>query len=610
MSEPRIAFFGNPDEYKELIDFLNRKSMRVSAISSFDNKIEVNPDIIIYDKSSQDYLKNIHSIKKNFPQTPLILLSNPLDHIRLSKIPQVDTIYFKPLKNFDGIYNIALEAAKNKKDITAPALKPGIKFSDYEKNYKQIFENVKEAIFITDEQGIIEYANPSAGEVYGYTAKEFLGMSCAQLITDPFHHVFKKYLDDVKTKGFFSGETIDIHKNGKKIYTQVRGSQIKIGGLTHLLAIIKNITTEKQLLAKLSRFNDIIENSSDMISISTSKKEVTYINQAGLDLLGWDSLTHKQIKDVHPEWALDIIENVGLPHALKHRVWVGETAVLTAKGETIPVSQLIMVHKSQENGQVEYLSTVIRNITDRIEAEKEREVLIKTLEQQNAEMERFVYTVSHDLKAPLVTITGFINLLMIETEDNQISIPDFSFADCALRIKNSAGKMSRLLDDLLNFSRAGRVVGELVNVNFYQIAQEAIDQTEINLKNKHVAIKLKHDLPDVKCDKDRIVEVMVNLIDNAVKFIGDTNEPEIEIGVTNENSKNIFFIRDNGIGIEPAYFDKIFELFERLDHATEGTGVGLAVVKRIIEYHDCSIWAESQGSGQGSVFYFTLPQAD
>jgi len=596
------------------MDFFNKKSMQVSVTPLFDQEFEtltgLNPDVIIYDKnnSSKDYLKSINSINANYPGTPVILLSDKTDYIRLSDIPQVDSICFKPVVNFDRIHNSISKIIDNKKDVTASFSKPETVFFEDEANsYKNIFDNVQEAIFIIEEHGMIEYANPAASKIYGYDSDEFIGMSCTKLITEESHHVFRKYL---KTKGPFTGETIDIHKNGKKIYTQVRGSRMKIRGVTHLFAIIRDITKEKQLLAELSRFNEIIKNSNDMISISNAQKEVTYINQAGLDLLGWDSFKNKQIKNAHPEWALDIVRTIGLPHAVEHGFWVGETAVLNKEGKTIPVSQLIMVHKSEETGQIEYLSTVIRNIADQKEAEKEREILIKTLEQQNAEMERFVYTVSHDLKAPLVTITGFINLLMSETEKHQVSIPDFSFVDCALRIKNSAHKMSRLLDDLLNFSRAGRVIGDLVNVNFYQITQEAIDQTEINLKSKNVAVKLKNNFPDIKCDKVRIVEVMVNLIDNAVKFMGDLTEPEIEIGVTSENGENIFFVKDNGIGIEQAYKDKIFELFERLDQSTDGTGVGLAVVKRIIEFHNCKIWIDSQGPGKGTTFYFTLPPAD
>ena len=614
MPTPLVVFFCSPDNHIKSIDFFRKNAIQVSTVSSIDemsdNHAFAKADVVIYDKNngSSDYLNTINHIKTNYPDKPVVILSDKTSHINLNSVSQADLIYFKPLNDIEHFYT-TISGVILSKHAKLDSSAQGIDLFEDHIDFKKIFENLQEAIFITDEQSIIVYANPAACSIYGYETDEFTGMSCKDIIAEEFYPVYEKYLDDVKAKGCFAGEAIDIHKSGRKIFTQVRGIEINIKGLTYLVAIIRDVTNEKHMLSELSYFKEIIENSSDLIATGSETEKVTYINKAGLDMLGWNSCLDKDIKNAHPDWALDIVKKVGIPHASEHGVWVGETAIINKKGRIIPVSQLIMAHKSPITGKIEYMSTVMRDITDRKEAEMERERLIKTLEQKNAELERFVYTVSHDLKAPLVTIAGFISLLMDEIENYEVEIPDFSFSDCAMRIKSSAVKMSQLLDDLLNFSRAGRVVGDFEKVNFYDIVQEAIDSIEVNLKDNNVAVKLKQNFPDVKCDKERIVEVLVNLIDNAVKFMGDNNEPEIEIGVKNKNREPVFFVKDNGIGIEKMYMDKIFELFERLNHSTNGTGVGLALVKRIIEYHNCRIWVESQGEGKGSTFYFSLPPA-
>ncbi len=237
--------------------------------------------------------------------------------------------------------------------------------------------------------------------------------------------------------------------------------------------------------------------------------------------------------------------------------------------------------------------------------------VIQELETKNAELERFTYTVSHDLKSPLITIRGFIGFLEkdIETANMERFHADLN------RIRDATNKMQRLLEDLLRLSRVGRVVDSPAPIPFEEIAWEAVMMVTGQVVERRAEVTVAEEMPIVLVDKPRLVEVMQNLVDNALKFMGTQPKPQVIIGVrlterpTETLQWPVFVVCDNGIGIEARYHEKIFGLFDKLDSQSEGTGVGLALVKRIIEFHGGQIWVESDGKGLGSCFCFTLPPA-
>ncbi len=231
-----------------------------------------------------------------------------------------------------------------------------------------------------------------------------------------------------------------------------------------------------------------------------------------------------------------------------------------------------------------------------------REDLIDELSAKNAELERFTYTVSHDLKSPLVTINGFLGYLEEDIASGNME----RFKVDIKRIQDAVNKMHVLLNELLELSRIGRLMNPPEEVAFAEIVREALENVEGQLQNRGIAFTLQPDLPTVYGDRQRLVEVLQNLLDNATKFMGEQSDPRIEIGQSgDENGKPVFFVRDNGIGIAPEHHERIFSLFDKLNPRTEGTGIGLAIVKRIIEVHGGRIWVESE-AGMGSTFYFTL----
>lgn len=233
----------------------------------------------------------------------------------------------------------------------------------------------------------------------------------------------------------------------------------------------------------------------------------------------------------------------------------------------------------------------------------QRQSFIKELESKNAELERFTYTVSHDLKSPLVTITGFLGYL----EKDALSGDQTKVRSTIGRITKAAQKMQALLNDLLELSRVGRIMNTPEHVAFEEIVREAVERVRGRLDATKAEIKLQEKLPMVYCDRIRLVEVVQNLIDNAAKYANPQFIPCIEIGAKQDDEEQIIlFVHDNGLGIDSQFHERIFGLFNKLDTRTEGTGIGLTLVKRIIEVHGGQIWVESE-LGQGATFYFTLP---
>ena len=250
--------------------------------------------------------------------------------------------------------------------------------------------------------------------------------------------------------------------------------------------------------------------------------------------------------------------------------------------------------------------SVLRDISERKKAIEDREELIIELEARNAELERFTYTVSHDLKSPLVTIKGFLGLLHqdIRLNDTERVARDIE------QIGNAADMMARLLDELLELSRIGRLMNPPEAVALSELAADAASLVAGQIAERGVLVEIDPLMPVVHGDRVRLLEVYQNLIDNAVKFMGDQPEPHIEIRAEQRDGEVFCSVKDNGVGIAPQHFENVFGLFNRLDVAAEGTGIGLALVKRIVEVHGGKIWAESEGEGHGSTFFFTLPVHD
>ncbi len=269
-------------------------------------------------------------------------------------------------------------------------------------------------------------------------------------------------------------------------------------------------------------------------------------------------------------------------------------------------------------GKIVKLTGTFQNIDKYKKAEAERERLLAELEAKNRELESFVYTVSHDLKAPLVSMNGFSSALKKEYE-NQLGEKGKHYLE---RIQANVAQMDSLIASLLELSRIGQVVGPTEGIDVAALLREIRDALAIRLKEAGAKFVVQEPLPTVRADRSRIRQVFVNLIDNAVKFKSAERALRIEVGCRQQSGFHRFHVTDNGIGIPHQYQDQIFAPFQKLHSEIEGVGIGLALVKKIVEHHGGRVWLESPSAkfipskaegigtgdeGAGATFYFTLP---
>ena len=239
------------------------------------------------------------------------------------------------------------------------------------------------------------------------------------------------------------------------------------------------------------------------------------------------------------------------------------------------------------------------------ENEKKLEVALAELADKNTELETFVYTVSHDLKTPIVTIEGFIGALREDFGDRI----DKDAEKYLNYMSDASRNMELLINDLLYLSRIGRLPERKTEFPFDDIMETVLKTLQHHIDESGVTLNVEKGLPLVYGEMERLGQVMENLLSNAIKYIGKENPyPRIDIGAMDLNGRKVFFVRDNGVGIEKRYQKKIFEIFQRLPAAkkiAEGTGVGMTIVKRIIDHHDGEIWLDSE-PGKGTTFFFTI----
>ncbi|MFZ2163281.1 MAG: PAS domain S-box protein [Sideroxyarcus sp.] len=276
-----------------------------------------------------------------------------------------------------------------------------------------------------------------------------------------------------------------------------------------------------------------------------------------------------------------------------------------------------VVPESDANGNVVSALTIWSDITERKQAEEEIRTLNHELEQRvaartaeleaaNKELESFSYSVSHDLRTPLRAIDGFSHILLDDYADKL----DEEGKRLLNVVRNNTGRMGQLIDDILKFSRAGRLEINYSEIDMEQLAFSVFVELRPVVAGDKLQMEIEH-IPPARGDSAMLRQVFVNLLSNAIKFSGDRDAPRILVGATVKDDETIYYVKDNGAGFDMQYADKLFGVFQRLHGVTEfeGTGIGLAIVKRIITRHGGRVWAEGK-VGEGAAFYFALPKRE
>ncbi len=306
---------------------------------------------------------------------------------------------------------------------------------------------------------------------------------------------------------------------------------------------------------------------------------------------GWSDILHPDDREMMDQYLREEVISKRAAFDKEYRI------IRKSDGEIRWVYGLGEVDFDAEGNTISLIGT-IQDITERKRAEEE-------LNSKNIELEQFLYTVSHDLRSPLVTVKTFLGFLEqdMSAADGARIAKDLEF------INSAADRMEALLNELLDMARVGRAILPHEDVTFRELAAEALDAVAGQVSAGRVEVQVSDADLILHGDRRRLLQIWQNLLDNAVKYMGDQPAPLIRIGVEQQQGETVFHVCDNGIGIDPAYQEKVFGIFEQIDRQSGGVGMGLTMVRRIVELYGGQIRLESGGEGQGCCFRFTLPEA-
>lgn len=479
-----------------------------------------------------------------------------------------------------------------------------------------LVESTDEGIIAKDLEGVISAWNRGAERLYGYSASEAIGQKI-NVITPPEklaeeQQIFERLQRGQRTESL---ETERMRKDGQRINVLMTISPIydakgKIIGASNLSHdITARIATEKRLHAAHEAQQSMINHIADPILIKDRQHRWIGGNKSFWEFIGLpaENLIGKTDYDFFPKEEADLFwerdEKVFTSGMVDH----SEENVTDAKGKTHIMSTKKATFQG-ENGEL-FLVAVTHDITDTKQKEMQLLKYTQELKRSNQELDDFAYIASHDLKEPL---RGMLTQTSFLLEDYQDTL-DAEGIRRLRRLIYLSQRMDKLISDLLYFSRLGRTEMAVQETDPNEVVGEIRQMMDILLKERNARIVV-HPMPNIVCDKLRVGEVFRNLITNAVKY-NDKPEPLVEVGYE-ENvkgpagiEKSAFYVKDNGVGIEPQFHEAIFRIFKRLDNPAlkneEGTGSGLTFVKKIIERHRGHIWLISE-PGKGSTFYFTL----
>lgn len=372
---------------------------------------------------------------------------------------------------------------------------------------------------------------------------------------------------------------------------------------------------EEALLMSEERYRSLVELSPDALFVQINDK-IVFINTAGVKLMGGhrakDIIGRSASGFIHPEDRKRIQLRIRKLHEERKPLRFLEHRIIRLDGVAINVEMAAtpLTFEGKEAAQV-----ILHDITERKRSEEEIRRLNLELEQRvvertaeleaaNKELEAFSYSVSHDLRAPLRHIEGFIEIVRA----TQASALDDEGRRHLQTIADSSRQMGKLIDDLLGFSRTARVELRKVHVNLNDLVKSVLHEMEPDTGGRDIQWTMG-ELPQVEGDPALLRQVIFNLLSNALKYTRTRRQARIEIGSTQTDNETVIFVRDNGVGFDPRYAQKLFGVFQRLHRAAEfeGTGVGLANVRRIITRHGGRTWAESDVD-EGATFFFSLPK--
>lgn len=485
-----------------------------------------------------------------------------------------------------------------------------------EDNYRAVFDTANDAIFVHDaDTGAILDTNQKTSEMFGYTPVELRELSIEDISEGIPPYSQKEALHWLKQAiaglpQLFTWKCRD--KAGRLFWVEVNIKRTILGGVPRLLAIVRDITdrkqTEEKLRASEERFRTVVEATKDAVIAIGQDGLITVFNPAAEHIFGHkcqkilgqpvDVLMPEEYRQRHHQ-ARELYFATG-----KSRGIIGKTIelpALRANGQVFPIELSLSEGKL---GGKPFVLGVIRDITERKQAERSIIQLNERLQIANRDLEAFTSSVCHDLRRPLRTINGFSQIL---TREYAAKLDETASGYLA-HISAAVRQTGALIDDLMKLSMVARAEIQRTSVDLSALVRTIVEGLRKGQPDRKVEFVVQEGIT-VEGDAHFLRAALENLLDNAWKFTGKHDKARIEFGVVEQDGQQVYFVRDDGAGFNMKFAKKLFEVFQRMHPAEEfdGTGVGLATVERIVRAHGGKVWAEAVVE-RGAAFFFTVPK--
>jgi PAS domain S-box-containing protein len=615
--EPQDAEIINRELRKNGLRFSSRCVM---TKEEFMSELECQaPDVILSDHGlpTFDGFAALKFTREKNPDIPFIFVTGSVGEekaIEAFELGASDYVLKSKISNLAPVVQRTLHQAESNKNQR-----------EHERHLRLILESAKSfAIFTMDMAGRITTWNAGAKQLFGYDEDEVVGHEAKIIFTpedlqaDHFRGELRKAID----KGQAENERWHVRKGGERFW----GSGLVMpflntrGEPSGYLKILRDATEEHQMRGSIARSAELYRS-----MVDTVENYAIYMLDSEGRVETWNSGAER-IEGYRAEEIIGRHFSIFFPPEEKDLPTKElERATTTGRSQTEAWavrkdgsrfwSNWTLTPVRDQQGQLKGFVKIAHDMTQRKNAEEEIRKLTAELEMRvsrrtaqleasNHELEAFSYSVSHDLRAPLRHISAYVELLKENIggdvlEDSQLYLD---------KIATSAGKMGQLIDDLLTFSRMARTEMRFTSISLFKLVQEARSEFHEEIKGRDIDWIIG-DLPEIKGDPVMLRQVFINLISNALKYTHTRQRAQIEIGSTSDERQVTCFVRDNGAGFDMHFSQKLFGVFQRLhsDKEFPGTGIGLAIVRRVIHRHGGEVWAEG-AIGSGATFYFSLPK--
>jgi|YNPNPStandDraft_1061719.scaffolds.fasta_scaffold12144_2 PAS domain S-box-containing protein len=496
--------------------------------------------------------------------------------------------------------------------LTQQVLEKSRKLAEYEAEYQTLLETMNDGVLVLNVDHRVIFANENLAGMLGYTIEEMIGTSVFTLFDEQSHGLLARQLERRAAGISDSYEALVRCKDGRSITCLVRGAPRwnAEGAYAGIVANITDISVRKELEERLKaserQYRKLFEHMQDAVFQADPDGRITALNRAGSRMLGCER-PEEVIGEPIEAFYLSQADWERLRKELFERGSVADhTSFVRGKdGRVLAISisaHLIM----DKTGECLGIEGVARDVTERVKMEKQLQEYAADLEKKNEELESLVYSVTHDFKSPLMVIGGLANRLerMIGHD------ADPRIKEYVSWIRTSASKMEKMVNDLLGFYKADKTPAACEeDIPMTSLVDTVLRDAEPLAQQKGISLRKEGGFPAVRGYRHRLYQVLYNLVDNAIKYMDQTEGAFVEVGCAQREGEHCFYVRDNGPGIPPEHHHKVFQIFYTLEpERVSGTGIGLSIAKKIVELHGGRIWLESE-PGKGTTFFFTLSGA-